>query len=158
MIRALSLVLSSAVLLFGCGSKDNISLSATVSKVQLSVIEQALGTQLSGGFDLNLEVGAEADGDGTVELESFSIVRAADQGTLVGALQAVPQGVSFPLKVGKGQSKAVPFLLDDSALLPSADKANLCAGEVQLVGAVKHNLNGGETKPLRGKALLPSGC
>lgn len=143
-------------LLLGCGSKDNISLSASVSNVQLSVTEQTLGTQLSGGFDLNLEVGAEADGAATVELGSFSL--AGDQGTLVGALQVVPVGVTFPVTVGKGQKKTVAFTLDDSALLPASDKAALCAGPVHVVGAVTHNLNGGETQPLTSKPGVPSGC
>lgn len=146
----------SALSALGCGSKDNISLSANVSNVQLTVTDQALGTQLGGSFDLYLEVGAEADHGATVELGSFSLVR--DGATVVGTLQVLPQGVTFPVKVPKGESKTVPFLLDDSALLPAADKQNLCAGEVQLVGAVKHDLNGGETKPLSGKPGLPSGC
>jgi hypothetical protein len=142
--------------LLGCGSKDNISLSATVTNVQLSVTEQTLGTQLSGSFDLVLEVGAEADKGATVELGSFSLTR--DGATLVGSLAVAPQGATFPLTVGKGQTKTVPFTLDDSALLPASDKAALCAGDVQVVGAVTHDLNGGETKPLRGKPGLPSGC
>jgi hypothetical protein len=151
-----SITMLVALVALGCGSKDNISVSATVSDVNLTVTEKTLGTQLSGSFSLQLEVGEQAERDATVELGSFSLVR--DGATLVGALKVVPQGVTFPVKVGKGQSKAIPFTLDDSALLPAGDKASLCVGDVQLVGAVTHDLNGGETKPLRGKPGLPSGC
>jgi len=145
-----------ALFAVGCGSKDNISLSAALSNVSLTVTEQALGTQLSGGFDLYLEVGGQADGTATVELGNFSIKR--DSATLVDGVQVLPQGVSFPLKLGKGDKKTVPFDLDDSALLPASDKANLCSGPVQLVGAVTHDLNGGETTPVQGPAAVPSGC
>ena len=130
-----SIMLVAGLGALGCGSKDNISVSATVSNVKLTVTEQTLGTQLGGSFSL-----------------------ARDGATLVGALKVVPQGVTFPVKVGTGDSKTIPFTLDDSALLPASDKANLCSGDVQLVGAVTHDLNGGETKPLQGSPGLPSGC
>lgn len=154
----LALTISLVGLASGCGNKDSVSLGATLSGVELTVTEQTLGTQLSGSFQLHLEVGAEADGDAHVELSNFSLVRASDQATLVGTLQVLPQGVTFPVTVGKGQSKTIVLVLDDSALLPASDKANLCAGKVQVVGAVTHDLLGGETKPVRGNAVLPSGC
>ncbi|MBI3202778.1 MAG: hypothetical protein HYZ29_14660 [Myxococcales bacterium] len=151
-----SIALFAGLTALGCGSKDNISVSATVSNVKLTVTEQTLGTQLGGSFALELEVGAQAEHAATVELGSFSLAR--DGATLVGGLKVVPQGVTFPVKVGTGDSKTIPFTLDDSALLPASDKANLCSGDVQLVGAVTHDLNGGETKPLQGSPGLPSGC
>ena len=107
---------------------------------------------------LRPQVGPEADGAATVSLESFSLLRASDQSSVVPVLDAVPQGVVFPVKVGKGQSKSVAFVLDDTKLLASGDKAVICAEPVQIVGAVKHNLNGGETKPLRSTAFNVSGC
>lgn len=147
-----------ALVTSGCGSKDSISLSASVSNVQLTVTEQTLGTELAGSFDLYLEVGPEADGAATVELESFSLVGATTQSTLVPALAAVPQGATFPLTIGKGESKTVTFQLDTTKLLPAGEKTNLCAGQVQIAGAVKHNLNGGETKPLDSGPQTLGGC
>lgn len=147
------------LLLTACGSKDSVSVSASVGNVQLAVADKALGTELSGSFDLYVEVGPEADGPATISLEGpFAVVDVAGQATLVSPLAAVPQGATFPLKVGKGSSKTVSFQLDTTDLLAPADKAPLCAGQVQIRGAVKHDLNGGETKPLESAAVSVGGC
>src|SRR5512140_2090601 len=117
----------------GCGSKDSISLSASVGNVTLSVEDKPLGTVLAGSFDLYMEVGPEADGSAKVEPQAFSLVKAADQATLVPALDAAPQGVQFRLTIGKGDSKTVTYQLDTTKTLISG-KADLCAGQVQVVG------------------------
>jgi hypothetical protein len=147
-----------ACALVACGSKESVSLGASVGNASLAVADQALGTQLIGNFDLFLEVGPEAEGAAMVEVPSFALVRASDQSSLVPVLIADPQGVTFPLKVGKGENKTVPFVIDDSKLLTTEDKTALCAEPVQIVGAVKHSLNGGETKPFRSNAISVTGC
>lgn len=158
MQRSPVVALAVALAVTACGSKDSISLSANVSNVQLTVTEKTLGTELLGSFDLYLEVGPEADGAASVELEAFSLVAAGSGAALVPSLNAVPQGATFPLTIGKGESKTIPFQLDTSKLLPSGEKANLCAGQVRVVGAVKHSLNGGETKPLESTPQTLGGC
>jgi len=157
MKRSLLLVPLFSLGLFACGSKDSISVSASVSNVQLAVADKALGTELSGSFDLYVEVGPEADGSATISPDGpFSLVR--EQSTVVDSLSTVPQGVTFPIVVGKGASKTIVFQLDTAKLLPAADKTGICAGPVRLVGAVKHNLNGGETKPLTSPDVSVTGC
>jgi hypothetical protein len=160
MKRSMLLVPLFPLLLSACGSKDSVSVSANVSNVQLAVVDKALGTELSGSFDLYVEVGPEADGPATISLEGpFAVVDLAGQATLVSPLAAVPQGATFPLKVSKGSSKTVTFQLDTTDLLAPSDKAALCgAGQVQIRGAVKHDLNGGETKPLESPAASVGGC
>jgi hypothetical protein len=157
MKRSMLLVPVLSLALGACGSKDSVSVSASVSNVQLTVADKALGTELSGSFDLYVEVGPEADGPATISLDGpFSLVR--DQTTVVDSLSAAPQGVTFPTQVGKGASKTISFQLDTAGLLPAADKASICAGPVRVVGAVKHDLNGGETKPLSSADVSVSGC
>jgi len=146
-----------AVGLGGCGSKDSISLSASVGNVALTVEDKALGTVLSGSFELYLEVGPEADGSAEVEPQSLSLVKASDQSTLVGALDAAPQGATFPMTIGKGDSKTVTYLLDTTKTLVIG-KADICAGQVQVVGTVKSSLNGGETIPFRSGPVTVTGC
>ncbi len=153
---ALGLLL--ALALTACGSKDNVSLSASVGNPNLTVADKALGTELGGGFTLFLEVGAQAEQAATVDLEAFSVVRVSDSASVVPTLQAVPTGVTFPLKVNAGESRNIPFTIDTSKLLPASAQADLCASPVKIVGAVKHDLNGGETKPVESPPVTPSGC
>jgi hypothetical protein len=157
MMQKVSWAAALSAALFGCGSKETVSLSASVGNASLNVVEQTLGTQLTGGFELSLEVGPEASGGSTVELESFSLVRASDKSTVVSPLQVIPNA-TFPLSVGKGERKTVSFVLDDQKLLPASDKAAICAGPVQIVGTVKSSLNGGETEPLASQSITPTGC
>jgi hypothetical protein len=142
----------------GCGSKSSVALSARIQSTELAVEQVTLGTRLTGSFELYLEVGPEASGGSTVSLESFALVRQSDQLSLVAPLAAGPQGASFPLDVGKGQKKIVPFALDTSGLLDAATRDALCAAPVQVVGAVRDTLSGGETTPLQGAPLTPDGC
>jgi hypothetical protein len=127
----------------GCGTEKSVSLNAAVGNASLAVAEQTLGTQLTGGFELYLE------------LENFSIVHTGDNATVVSPLQAVPQNATFPVSVGVGERKTIPFVLDDTKLLPAADKAAICAEPVQIVGTVKSS---GETEPLSSPSLTVGGC
>lgn len=139
----------------GCGSDKSVSLNATVGKPSLSVVEQTLGTQLTGSFELYLELGSQASEGVSVELENFSIVHAGDSATVVSPLQAVPQNATFPVSVGVGEKKTIGFALDDSKLLPAGDKAAICAEPVKIVGTVKSS---GETEPLSSPGITVGGC
>lgn len=144
-----------ATLACGCGSKESVSLSARIGNVQLSVEQKTLGTALSGSFDLQLELGPEASGDTSVSLESLALLREGQ--AVVSPLQATPQGTSFPVQVGKGQTKTVPFVVDDSTLLDAAVKDAICAGPLSVSGSVTDTLGGGRTT-LVSPAVTPGGC
>jgi hypothetical protein len=101
-------------------------------------------------------VGSEASDDSTVSLETFALVRGGE--SLVAPLQATPQGVTFPLKVSKGQSKTVSFVIDSVGLLEAGTKDAICAGPVQVSGSVVDTLSGGERTPLSSSDVAPSGC
>jgi hypothetical protein len=140
----------------GCGTDKSVSLAASVGLVNVQVAQLPLGTQLTGGFELYLELGPEASKGVSVELENFSLVRASDRSTLVSPLEVLPQGgVTFPLSVGVGERKTVTFTLDEQQLLPASDKDAICAQPVRIVGTVKSS---GETEPLSSQSLTVGGC
>jgi hypothetical protein len=157
-LRATAPFLLACAAVLGCGSKSSVALSARIQAAELAVEQLTLGTQLTGGFELFLEVGPEASGGATVSLESFALVRASDSSSLVAPLPAEPQGASFPVQVGKGQKKIVPFTLDATDLLAPASHAAICAEPVKVVGAVRDTLSGGASTPLESAALTPTGC
>lgn len=152
-------LLAAAVLgVSGCGSKATVSLSAMVQNAEIGLEQGTLGTRITGGFELFLEVGSEASGGSTVSLESFALVRASDQSTLLSPLSAAPQGAQFPLDVSKGQQRIVVFTIAEDKPLAQADVDAICAEPVQIVGAVRDTLSGGETTPVTSIALAPAGC
>jgi hypothetical protein len=139
-----------------CGSPDpdSLSLVAQLSNPELEVEELALGARLKGGFELALEVGAQAPNGAEVSIESFAIVREA--ATLVAPLQAIPEQVTFPLWVDKGERKAVHFALDDSRLIENAERDELCAKSVRIVGSIRDSLSGGNLTTLSTGEVVPA--
>jgi hypothetical protein len=135
-----------------------VSLSVGIHDTSLQVEDGTLGTRLIGGFDLRLELGSEAPSASTVSIESFALVRASDQSTLVAPLPAAPAaGFQFPLDIPKGAERVVPFVLDDQTLLDSAVRDGICAEPVQVVGVI-HDSGEGGTLPVASTELTPTGC
>jgi len=147
--------MSALLWLGGCGGKGNVSLSASIQQPRAAVEQLTLGTRLTGGFELVLEVGADASGGSSVSLERFELVR---DGATVAALTVRSDGHSFPLHVEKGQLVSVPFVFDDSTLLAAEVRDAVCAGPVSIAGAITDTLSGGRTTPLTSAAITPSGC
>lgn len=143
------------LLTVGCGSKESIALSAIVRNVDLAVEQKTLGTALTGSFELQLELGAEASGSTQVSIEAFALVRGAD--TLVSPLAATPVGATFPVSLGKGQKKTIAFQVGDADLLEPSVKDALCAGALRLRGAVSDTL-ANEKTPLQSADVTLSGC
>lgn len=141
--------------LVGCDTEVSVSLSASIEQPRVAVEQLTLGTRLTGGFDLVLEVGEEASSGSTVSPERFELVR---DGASVAALTVRSDGHSFPLRVEKGQLVRVPFVFDESALLAAGVRDAICAGPVHIAGAVTDTLSGGRTTPLTSPAVTPSGC
>jgi hypothetical protein len=146
-------VLLLGLALFGCGSKGAVSLSARVENATLSVQPLALGTQLTGEFDLVLELGSAAPEATTVTLGSFSLKNA--ETTLVEALNA-SASESFPLALGAGKSLSVHFFLDQTKLIDADLGAALCAGEVWYAGTVTDTLSDGKPTVASSNRLVPS--
>jgi hypothetical protein len=140
----------------GCGSKGSVALSGSVSRAQVSVEEVTLGTRLTGGFDVFLELGPEATDGTTATLQSFALVAADGRGALVEPLLITPPETEF--RLAPGDTRTLGYTLAHPDPVPAEAKAALCAGELRVVGAVTDTLSGGRTTPLQSSAFSPSGC
>jgi hypothetical protein len=136
-----------------CGSKGAVSLLATVSAPDVEVEQLTLGTRLKGGFDLVLEVGPEAEGGSEVTVESFALARG--RMTLVTPLSAAPVDATLPLAVGKGQRRVVRFAIDESKFIEPGQRDQICAGPVQVTGAIRDSLSGGNLTQLSSVEAAP---
>lgn len=154
--RRLGFVLCLAACASACGSKQSVSLDAHIDSAKLAVQDVTLGTQLSGGFQLVLKLGDYASEGTKVTVESFSVIGADSNDTVLGSLKVGPDPGT--IDVGVGKTKVVSFTVDGSALLSSADKAKLCAGQVVITGTVTDTLGGGHSTPLRSARINVSGC
>jgi hypothetical protein len=146
---ALSLLLGLAV--FGCGSKGAVSLSARVENATLSVRPSALAAQLSGEFDLVLELGAHAPEATSVTLGGFALKN--EQATLVSSLD-VSASEAFPVEVAVGSSKAVHFVVDASE--DTALGAAVCLADVWYTGTVTDTLSDGKPTVASSVKLAPT--
>jgi hypothetical protein len=141
----------------GCGSKGAVALTTSIESANVELQALALGTRLGGGFDLLMDLGPEAESDTQVTLEAFALVRGAE--TLVSPLEALPEGAEFPLTVPKGGRRQVHFAIgSDTRLVDPATAAGICAGALQIAGALRDSLNDGKLTPLKSRELTPSGC
>jgi hypothetical protein len=155
----LAVVVSWALFLAGCGTKQSVSLGGSVIDPELAVDQQALGTFLTGSFGLNLRLGKFAADPITVESPSFTLVD-GDSGVElgVGPLSAVAPDASFPLEINPGGEVTVAFELDGSDPIAADAVDELCAAPVSVVATVPHSLDGGSTTTATSPALTPAGC
>jgi hypothetical protein len=135
----------------GCGNKQSVSLGASIENVELAIEQVALGTVLSGQFDLRLELGAEAPESTSVTLENFALVDATS-GSEVLPLSVMAPDTEFPLRVDKGQTQRVRLVIDSR----DTSSTDPC-GTVLVQGTVSDTLSGGTTTG-RSPSLVPSGC
>jgi hypothetical protein len=150
LVWALPLSLSS----LACGDKSAVSLTVTIVQPTVTATMGALGTDLGGGFELDLDLGPEASGPTTVTLGNFTLQTAAGA-ALVDPVDAAPSGASFPLVVDKGSSQKVTFILSSKKQLTPAEHDALCAGSVVIVGSVMDSLKGG-TDPVKSDPVTPT--
>lgn len=129
-----------------------MSLSARVDNATVSVQQLTLGTQLSGEFDLLLELGPAAPESTQVTLGTFSVK--GDQSTVVPLTIAASE--AFPVDVGAGQTKSVHFVLDDTKLIETALGDALCGGNVWYTGTVTDTLSDGKPTVASSAMLTPS--
>lgn len=138
----------------GCGSKGAVSLTASVENAQLAVATVALGTKLSGSFQLRLALGDYADKAVDVTPDKFSVV-GADNAVIVPTLSASTT-TPYPIHVGVGGNQTAAFTLDDKNPLDAATGAALCAGQVLIAGNVTDG--SGTSSPANGAVFSVSGC
>jgi len=140
---------------FGCGSKENVSLSASLVNPSVGVSAFALGTELSGGFHLRLELGEQAPEATQVALGTFSLRRG--QAEVVSALPLAPEGgVTFPLSIAVGEVRMVHMSFDSSSLLEASEGDAICQGPLEIVGTVTDSLNAGKATTAQSPSVTPN--
>jgi len=122
--------------LAGCGSKEQVILSASVEDATLMVESTALTTELVGSFRLVLSLGEYAADPSTVGLGTFSLERDAQVLLSPLTLDATP---AFPITVGVGKTERVAVSITGSVGEPEL-AADLCAGELSITGTVTDSL------------------
>jgi hypothetical protein len=138
----------------GCGGEEDVSLTATLLDVRVNVTSLALGSELSGGFGLRLELGEYAPEPTQVSLGAFSLRR--DQLELVSPLPLAPAaGVVFPVSLTPGEVRRVELAFDASSLLDAAEADAVCTGPLAVVGAVTDTLGGGKTTGATAAGVTP---
>ncbi|MGC4094201.1 MAG: hypothetical protein QM756_41080 [Polyangiaceae bacterium] len=148
---ASSFAILSAFLLPACGDKGAIALSVEIREPSLNVESAALGTKLSGGFQLILSLGGEASGPTQVTPGTFALRNAA--GTPAPSL-AMTLDQSPPIAVPVGSSKTVNATIDASKLLDASAHDALCGGNLWFSAALSDTL-GGRVTDARSLEFLP---
>jgi hypothetical protein len=140
-MRSCGLVVVSLLALCGCGNEGgSASLTGKLERPNLGVTRSAVGAEATGGFELVLSLGEYAAGPTEVSLGAFAIAR---DGTELYAPLAVDSAATFPVRVGVGETRRVPFTFDVSPDPAEADV--LCAGPLAFRGSVSDTL--GKNRP-----------
>ena len=146
--------------LAGCVA-DNETIVFVAPKLEepsVTVATGALGTTLSGGFRLRLQLGPRASGPSQVTVEKFAIANADQSPSIVPTLETTADA-DFPVTIDLDSEKNVTFTIDyGGSVLPSATADELCgAGGLRIAGTVKDSLMDGAT-PVASDVFMPSGC
>lgn len=151
-----------SLLLAGCGSKSNVTLSASLDNASVTVARPSpLVTELTGGFTLHVELGAEA-ADGTdVAIGNFLLVP-GDSGTSPVTLK-LTGAEAFPVHLAPGANSSIPLTIATSAGDPAqgvdeATAAALCAGAAQISGNLTDSAQGDAITPVSSGPLSVGGC
>ncbi|HEY3254522.1 MAG TPA: hypothetical protein VGJ91_11255 [Polyangiaceae bacterium] len=135
-------------LLTGCGSAGTVSLSVQMSDESLAVTDASFGSELSGSFQLRLELGSEAPGSTHVSYGNFEVQTEA--GEVLTDLRDATMTPALPIDLNKGESKQVLFSLSGISI----DRDKACPGPLRIVGSVMDTLKGG-TDPVRSGLITP---
>jgi len=120
----------------GCGGdKSSVALSARAEQPTLDVQSSSVGADVTGGFNLTMELGEYASADTEVSLGVFSIERSGTE--LLSPLAL--SGAKFPLTLGVGKKITLPLTFDVSSEPTVAD--SLCLDAVELRGTLTDSLS-----------------
>jgi hypothetical protein len=136
-MRCSPLVWALPLLLAGCSAKDAVSLSVRISPATVTLQNGAFGHSASGSFQTKLTLGPEASGPTMVSAENFALQTQSGQ-PLIDVLMLTPD-MTFPLNVGKGESKTVTFTFTDQLL----DHDAACGDPLEILGSFSDTLKGG---------------
>jgi len=148
-----------SILLAGCvdTSPDRVKLVASVTDVTLSVAQSSLVTSLTGSFSLHVDRGYLTQGDTTIQdPPTFQLVTAENRSELV-VLDALAQGMPYPVKLSPGAHFVASYVLNDQQSLPSDGITRICAGNVEIAGTLRDTASG-EPTAFDSAPVKASGC
>lgn len=174
----LRLALVSALLILplvglSCASKEAISVSTSIGNVHLTIANASGGlvANLSGTFDLFLELGERASGPSDVSFSLFSVVRADTEAQVLnppdGKPLSVASSLAAPVHLNPGDKVIVNFTITDKTSgtakpfmeLPLSDFDSVCkGGPVKIVGTIQDTGGGARSTATSSTALTPDGC
>jgi len=158
----LAIVAALAFPLAGCPNTDPaVFIDPTISSPSLTVgMPSVLVTGItSGGFTLDLHLGARAAGPDTVKLGEFSLLNGSMSDTFVPSLQ-VNAGSGYTngsAVVDQNSDLVTAFTLSTQELSSSTSSAICGAGGVVFEGSIDDSLKG-TTVPVYSDIFQPSGC
>lgn len=126
----------------GCGSKDAVSVSASIGSASLAITQGLLVDELSGGFDLELALGKYASEGTRVEAQTFAVVRGDT--VLIEGL-SVTTDRAFPVELEPGDEVVIPFDVAEDASVDETITAALCDGPLRIHGAITDSASGRPT-------------
>jgi hypothetical protein len=157
-------LVAAALLAAGCGdvSTDTaIFVEPGVLSPSVAVSAGALGTNLTGAFQLTLHLGENASGTSQVTPEAFSLTNADETVVLVSPLPAAPTDPSrqAPFEVRPGSDVVVGYAFDTGADPLPADVGDaICgAGALRITGVIRDSLENKAT-PAASQTFTPAGC
>ena len=138
--------------LSGCGiEEEGVLLEASLGSPEVTVEGGTLATDVTGSFDIHLELGELASDPTTVKLGVFRLER--DGSALVDPLH-FDTNPKFPVEVDVGTSKHVAATIMSLDQAPELAEA-LCAGPLEIVGTVTDTLGDDRAKTLRSGSVTP---
>jgi hypothetical protein len=149
-----------AAALSGCVADNEaiVVVAPSVEEASVTVSKGALGTTISGSFQLVLRLGPRASGASQVTVQKFEITSADQTKSIVPTLETTADA-TFPLTVNLDSEERVLFTIDlGGSVLPATAADELCgAGGLKIAGTIKDSLQDGAT-PVASAVLEPSGC
>ncbi|GAC1545603.1 MAG: hypothetical protein NVS3B10_09660 [Polyangiales bacterium] len=140
----------------GCGSKEDVALSAYTQNPRLAKAANPFGFKLDGGVEVVLDLGAYSKGSVQVDGVTIRLCRGDACGVLPRAKISTTDGTSFPVTVDAGAKKTVHYAIAIDQLTPD-EVTELCAAPISISGTVEQH---GSNTPMRLGAtpIAASGC
>jgi hypothetical protein len=124
----------------------------------IAVEDTGLVTVLTGSFDLELTLGDLASEDSTADESPSLFLVVADNQATVRALDALPEGESFPLTVSPGETRVLTMVLSDQNVLLGEGLDAVCGrGNLQVVGSLDESLSD-RAITFSSAPFVPTGC
>ncbi len=160
-------LLAAPVLLAGAGCSSGLGIetdptvfvTATAESPTVNVVNEALGTSVSGGFTLSLHLGARASGSSDVNIQGFQITTKDKNTVVVDVVPLEASNAKLPITLDPGGDEEVKLQINlGSDLLAKEVGQKLCNfSEMIYTGSLTDSLRGG-TLPLDSDLVTVSGC